>query len=235
MGSTPTEELKAVAEQAKKVEFSEFTGDKLGAWKTDMGEEKFKRVTGNYSDKPNYTQNVSLGTADETYNKQPWEEERPDGTKVQRKAMWERWEGGSRSTWVDSDEQVRVELEDEGRDFCIATTSTGKALYQETMCRFGKTRENRWSPLIAGEERFFDAARSLPYSADFVENLSVKVGDDGKKTVERSLIASHDQWLGGPRDRYKKTVVTSNNGVVKFGLGEHGIMLGYTPPMNVVK
>ncbi|MBI2611132.1 hypothetical protein HYW54_00110 [Candidatus Gottesmanbacteria bacterium] len=90
MENTQTEALKAVVEQAKKVEFSEFTGDKLGVWKTDMGEEKFKRVTGSFGDRPGYTQDVNLGTAEETYNKQPWEVERPDGTKVQRKAMFER-------------------------------------------------------------------------------------------------------------------------------------------------
>ena len=163
-GVTPTEALKAV------VEIGEFTGDRLAAWKTDMGKEKYERITANYRDKPGYIQ-------EETYNKQPWEVERPDGTKIQRKAMWERWDDGSRSTWVDSDGQVRVELE-EGRGFRIATTSTEKAMYQETV-------------------------RSLPYGARLVvENLSVKIGDDGKKVVERSLHESEDQWLDGPRDRY---------------------------------
>lgn len=161
--------------------------------------------------------------------------EQPDGTIAERKAMWERWNGGNRTTWVDSDGRVRIVLaEDRGR-LRISTTITPEALYQETQCDIGRARENHWSPLISDENRFFNAARSVPYNAYFVENLSAKVGEDGTIDINRHLSVSDDQWLGGSRDRYQTTMVTSDNGVVRRGRGEHGIAIGYVPPMNVVE
>lgn len=223
------------AEQAKKelVTVTEFAGEGLSRHETDMGKEKFKRIVADYSGKKEYSQSVNLGTPEETYNKQPREIERPDGTKVQRKTMHERWDGGSRSTWVDSDGVTRVELED--GNLRIKTTTTEQSLVQETIANLGETRSNAWNPLIEGEDKFFEVARNLPYSAHFVEKLSVTTADEGEKKTDRLLHASNDRWLGEHRDTYKNTMVTSDNGVVRYGSGEHGIMLGYVPPMEVVK
>lgn len=58
--SNSTERLQEVVEQATKVEFSEFTKDRLEAWQIPMGEEKFTRVTDNYSNRPDYVQEVKL-------------------------------------------------------------------------------------------------------------------------------------------------------------------------------
>lgn len=228
-----TDTTETIKPKQEFVAVTEFTGESLSRYEVDMGKEKYKSIIADYSGNNDYTQSVNLGTPEETYNKQPWEVTRSDGTKVQRKAMYERWDRGSRTTWVDSDGEVRVELED-GR-LKIKTTSSEKSLFQETIANLGETRRNAWSPLIEGEDKFFNVAKNLPYDALFVEQLSVTTGDDGIKKTERSLHASEDRWLGGRQDRYRTTVVTSNNGVVKYGSGEHGIMLGYIPPMEIVK
>lgn len=218
-----TKESEVNPKQAKKVEFSEFTRGGLEVWKPDMGEEKFRRVTGDYSDRPDYTQRTT----------ESWEVEKSDGTRVQRKDLRENWKGGSRTIWVDSDGQVQVVFED--NQVCIETTCTEKAINQETRCRLGRTRESAWTPLIAGEGKFFETADRLFLGADFVENLSVERDDNGQKVAKRVLYAEEDHRIAGAHDKYIKTVVKSENGVVSSGSCEHEIALGVMPRMEVVK
>jgi len=220
-------QLEPGASQLKKGDFLEFTGNALNLWKTDMGGEKFKRAAGDYSDRPGYT-------VVETNDGEQWSVKQLDGTEILRKGLVERWDDGSRSTGVDSNGDVRVELVDKSRGVRISTIVTKSSMDQRTVCKFWETRRDRLSPLITGEERFFETAKSLSPSAHFVESVSVR-DRDGTKVVERRLHASEDVWMGGLGDRYRKTVVTSENGVVKYGSGEHGIVVGYLPEMKVVE
>ncbi|KKS44110.1 MAG: hypothetical protein UV05_C0011G0001 [candidate division CPR1 bacterium GW2011_GWA2_42_17] len=233
MEKTHPDEIEAIARQTQRVEFSEFTEDRLTAWRTDMGGEKYERMTTDFSDRTGYAQIVNLGTEKETVDETPWEVERANKTKVQRKAMWERWDSGSRSTWTDNDGQIIVELE-EGPDFRIATTITNKGLYQTTACKLGKTKERPKWPLIVGEEEFFAAAQLLPPSAYFIENLCIVTDDNGKKVVDRHLYARNTEQLRGTPDTYKTMLVTSDNGVARYGSDEHGLEPDHVPTTEVV-
>jgi len=60
---------------------------------------------------------------------------------------------------------------------------------------------------------------------------NVRVSPDRQVSCNRHW--SEDKWLGR-NDRYQMHVVTEDNGVVRSGVGEHGIVLGYMPEMRVV-
>ena len=152
----------------------------------------------------------------------------------------ETWDGGSRSTRkIDKRYQTRDAWDDKPGDFYMGTVvdkgyrevgvgmdlKADGSLTQEIHCTTETASRATYGtePLMKGE--FFRWAGQ----GNMTEN--VRVSPDGQ--VSRSRHWSEDKWLGR-NDRYQTHVVTEDNGIVRSGRGEHGIMLGYQPEMEVV-
>lgn len=152
----------------------------------------------------------------------------------------ETWDGGSRLIRkVDERYQSRDVWDSKPGDFDVSTTvgqgynelaigikiKADGSLTQEIGCSTETAQRASYGtePLMKGD--FFKYADSGHMS----ENVSIT--PDGK--VSRSRYWEEDKWLGR-HDRYQMRVATEHNGVVEYGVGEHGIMLGYQPEMRVV-
>lgn len=152
----------------------------------------------------------------------------------------ETWDGGSRSTRkFDERYQTRDAWDNKPGDFDMGTVvdkgyrevgvgihlKADGSLTQEINCTTETASRTTYDtePLMKGE--FFKWAGQ----GNMTEN--VRVSPDGQ--VSRSRYWSEDKWLGR-HDRYQMHVVTEDNGTVRSGRGEHGIMLGYQPEMEVV-
>ena len=152
----------------------------------------------------------------------------------------ETWDGGSRSTRkFDERYQTKDAWDNKPGDFDMGTVvdkgyrevgvgihiKADGSLTQEINCTTETASRTTYGtePLMKGE--FFKWAGQ----GDMTEKVSIT--PDGK--ISRSRIWVKREWLGRG-DRYQTRVAMEDNGVVKFGVGEHGITLGYVPEMRVV-
>ena len=152
----------------------------------------------------------------------------------------ETWDGGTRNTRkFDERYQTRDAWDHKPGDFDMGTVvdkgyrevgvsmhiKADGSLTQEINCTTETASRATFGtePLMKGE--FFKYAGQ----GNMTEN--VRVSPD--RQVSRNRHWSEDKWLGR-NDRYQMHVVTEDNGVVRSGVGEHGIVLGYMPEMRVV-
>ncbi len=104
----------------------------------------------------------------------------------------------------------------------------GNSLTQEIICdtKIASRSTIEKGPLMQGE--FFRHA-----GPGKMEEKTAVYENDGTSSYYR-LWEKINEYRGGRPDRYRDTRVTDKNGVVEYGVVEHGIALGVPIPMNVV-
>jgi hypothetical protein len=189
---------------------------------------------------------VELMTADRTKEKDYKVEVRDAESIPGIVGISETWDGGERYTnivdqryqpssemdgWRPGNVDVFIPLGREhgqlARERIDTHIKADGSLTQEIVCSVPTAIDARYDgkgALMSGE--FFKYVRSGP---DLVV-ANTLIAPDGKVSTRKYW--SKDEWTGN--DRYQTIEVTEENGVVKYGSGVHGIMLGYHPPMGVV-
>lgn len=233
----PESRLLEIAEQPEAIDFNDFTGNRLPVLQNALGGGLYDRVAGDKRDRPNYTQELQTGT-----EKFPWEVTLPDGRKVTRVALHEKWgSDGRRTTYIDGDKGDRVVVKlDDFNGLRTTTTFDKEGVRHKTECPLDEARRLMTQDL-PNKGKLDAAMRDFPWNADYSEEIIINNPSEGDqqekdKQIDRSIRVSSDRQISPVEEidklRYEKQLLLYRNGQIQKGSGEYAIEIGFVPQME---